>query len=275
MSLRRRFGFWKSAKGSLLQAPLDPLNLKIVSTAPYQSKPAVAEWQGYCPICMKQVKFRAHDKWYRGSLFCQSCKNGSVPRERAMMVALERYAPNWRKLKVHESSPAERGFSPAVKSACPGYIATQFFPGIPGGTIHGGVQCENIEDQTFADCAFDVVLTQDVMEHVFKPDLAYKEIARTLKPGGLHIHTTPIYKGLVKSERRAELRDGEIVHLAEPEYHGNPVGDGRALVTFHYGYDLPTLIASWAPFAVEVLRIHDPSQGIVAEFLEVIICRKL
>ena len=32
----------------------------------------------------------------------------------------------------------------------------------------------------------------------------------------------------------------------KPEYHGNPVSDKGALVTFHYGYDLPELIREWS-----------------------------
>ena len=192
-----------------------------------------------------------------------------------MMIAIDRYVPDWRNLRIHESSPGARGLSLAIQDEAKHYIPTQYFPGIESGQFHQGIRCENIEQQSFADASFDLVITQDVMEHVFHPDQAYREISRTLKQGGYHIHTTPIYKSMVKSERRAELRDGEIVHLAEPEYHGNPVGDGRALVTFRYGYDLPELIASWSPFAVELWRPHDKTNGLVAEFLEVLICRKI
>jgi len=111
---------------------------------------------------------------------------------------------------------------------------------------------------------------------VFHPDKAHREIWRTLKPGGLHIHTTPIYKHRVVSERRASLEpDGTITHHAEPEYHGNPVDPEGSLVTFHYGYDLADLIAEWTPFDVEIRRFNERSTGIVAEFSEVIVCRKV
>jgi hypothetical protein len=81
------------------------------------------------------------------------------------------------------------------------------------------------------------------MEHVFHPQQAYQEICRTLRPGGYHIHTTPIYKHLVQTEQKAILEhDGQITYLVEPEYHGNPTNGEGALVTFHYGYDLAELI---------------------------------
>jgi len=191
------------------------------------------------------------------------------------MVVLERHRPDWRNLAIHESSPGARGLSSVLKMECPSYVPTQYFSDVPGGTFHGGMRCENLEHQTFSDASFDLVITQDVMEHVFHPDIAYREIARTLKSGGLHIHTTPIYLDHAKSSRRAEIKDGKIVHLFDPEYHGNPIGDGRALVTWYFGRDFPKLISGWAPFAVEIVRFNDATQGLVAEFLDVIVCRKL
>ena len=44
-----------------------------------------------------------------------------------------------------------------------------------------GYRCEDIERQTFADETFDLVISQDVMEHVFRPDLSYRQIYPTLR----------------------------------------------------------------------------------------------
>jgi SAM-dependent methyltransferase len=162
-----------------------------------------------------------------------------------------------------------------LQRECKGYIPTYFFPGVALGSLHNGCRCEDIERQTFQDENFDIVITQDVMEHIFNPESAYKEIWRTLRPGGLHIHTTPINKGMIESKRCAErLADGSIRHIEEPSYHGNPIDEAGSLVTWLWGYDLPDLIVKWAPFDVEVRRFNDASKGIVAEYSEVIICRK-
>jgi O-antigen biosynthesis protein len=48
----------------------------------------------------------------------------------------------------------------------------------------------------------------------------------------------------------------------------------RSLVTFRYGRDLPNLVASWAPFSIEVVRFNDRWHGLVAEFMDVIVCVK-
>src|SRR5690606_12459429 len=86
--------------------------------------------------------------------------------------------------------------------------------------------------------SFDLLVAQDVFEHVFRPDLAIAEIARTLRPGGLFISTVPMVRGRNPARRRAELVDGEVRHLIEPpEYHGNPLGGG-ALVTVDWGWDI-------------------------------------
>jgi hypothetical protein len=234
-----------------------------------------AEWKGFCPICNQRTVFRAQYSWFRDHLLCTRCPYGSVPRERALMLVLQRLRPNWRDLVIHESSPTPRGISPVLAADCARYVPTQFYPGVEPGTVHRDHRCENLEAQTFEDETFDLVITQDVLEHVFHPDRVHREIHRTLRPGGVHIHTTPIYANLAHSLCKAELlSSGELRHLAPPEYHGNPVDDSGSLVTFHYGRDLPALIASWAPFAVEVTQFNDREHGICGEFTEVIVCRK-
>jgi hypothetical protein len=233
----------------------------------------IAEWAGICPICECGTMFRSHHEWFRDQLLCASC--GSIPRERAVMLVLNAERPNWRSLRIHESSPVDRGTSVKLRHECAGYVPTQYFLGVEPGTLHNNVRCENLEQQTFSDECFDVIVTQDVMEHVFQPATVYREVYRTLRSGGVYIHTTPIYKAMTESIRRAErLADGSIRHLKEPEYHGNPIDEGGALVTFHWGYDLPDMIAEWTEFDVEVRRFNDRRHGIVAEFSEVIICRK-
>jgi SAM-dependent methyltransferase len=192
------------------------------------------------------------------------------------MQVIRELVPDWSHRHIHESSPGGRGTSVVLARDCPNYVGTQYFPSVARGTFKDGVRCEDLEAQTFPDESFDLVVTQDVMEHIFNPDQAYREIWRTLKIGGLYIHTTPIYKTRATTERRASLaQDGTVLHHAEPEYHGNPVDPRGSLVTFHYGYDLAELIAQWTSFDVEIRRYHQRSSGIVAEFSEVIVCRKV
>ena len=223
---------------------------------------------GYCPICEADRTFRSLHSWYRDHLLCSGC--GSIPRERGLALALDRHLPDWRGLAIHESSPADRGISPKMRKEAPGYIATQFFSDEGLGETVRGIRNENLEQQTFEDSVFDLVVTLDVMEHVNQPDRVFREIARTLKPGGTYLFTVPTYKEKVTSDRRALYGpDGTVEHLAEPEYHGNPISDAGSLVTFHYGYDLAERIHEWCSMDVEICRFHAPSLGIIGEFTEV------
>jgi len=230
---------------------------------------------GVCPICEKAVVFTATNAWFRDYLSCPSCR--SVVRERALALVLNELRPNWRGLAIHESSPGGNGISAKLRREGERYVASHYYPSQPMGTQVGAFRNENLEAQTFEDAAFDIVVSLDVMEHLFHPDRAYAEIFRTLRPGGLYIHTFPIYKAQVEAATRfAELADdGTVTHLVEtPEYHGNPIDKDGALVTFHYGYNITRQIAQWAPFDVRITRFNDRTHGILGEFTEVVICTK-
>jgi hypothetical protein len=227
---------------------------------------------GYCAVCGAQSEFIARHHWLRDHFLCQRC--GSIPRERALLTVLEQRYPDWRERSLHESSPGSPS-STKLAHECKGHVASHYFMDVAGGGFKDGMRSENLERQTFADASFDLVITQDVMEHVFDLPAAYREIARTLKPGGAHIFTTPVYKGLAKSELRARLNGSEIEYLAEAEYHGNPIDPTKgALVTIHYGADIGELIQQWSGLPTTVYVIRDLGLGIAGEFLEVMVSYK-
>lgn len=161
-----------------------------------------------------------------------------------------------------------------MRNQCSHYTASQFFKDVTPGKMRNGFRCENLEAQTFENDTFDLVITQDVFEHIFDPNAAHREIYRTLKPGGVHIFTVPIYKGLSITQQAARLVNGEVEHILPPEYHGNPVDDAGSLVTFRYGSDYAETIGRAAPFGVEIHSFHDARRGLLGEFLNVVICLK-
>lgn len=92
------------------------------------------------------------------------------------------------------------------------------------------IRHEDLMNLSFPNESFDFVVTTDVLEHVPSLDQALREMVRILRPGGKHIGTVPFdYKSAI-SFRRADFVDGRIVHLLEPEYHGNPVDPNGSLV---------------------------------------------
>jgi SAM-dependent methyltransferase len=229
---------------------------------------------GTCPICDKPVEFAASDRWFRDHLLCSGC--GSIPRERALFKVLKDYFPKYHQLRIHESSPGNRGASVKLAADCPHYTSSQFFPGVAPGSIHpSGFRCENLEQLTFPDNSFDIFVTQDVMEHIFHPDKAFSEIARVLKPGGAHIFTAPLVNKTRKTERWASLAsDGSILHHRPAEYHGNPVDAKGALVTMHWGYDIAAYIQQAAGTPTVIIQIDDIEKGIRAELIDVLVSVK-
>jgi hypothetical protein len=224
---------------------------------------------GHCSICGRTLFYREGGH-ARDHYRCFRCL--SIPRFRALIHVLESSFPHWRELAIHESSPGGPG-SDKLAAECPRYVATQYFPQVPLGAMHEGTRCENLERQTFADEVFDVVVTQDVFEHVLHPQDAFAEIARTLKPGGAHVFTVPWYywkPTLV----RAQEREGRIEHLQPPDYHSNPIDPTGSLVVTEWGDDLLDVIFRSSGLTTTAIRIRDRRLGIDADFIEVFISSK-
>jgi SAM-dependent methyltransferase len=226
---------------------------------------------GYCPICRTLTVFLAPKVWLRDHYYCYRCK--SIPRYRALIDVLEKSFPRWRtSLAVHESSPCGAA-SDFIARECLRYTATHFFPDVEPGGMQYGFRSENLEAQTFPDGAFDLVITQDVFEHILHPGKAFAEIARTLKPGGAHLFTVPWYHWR-KTETRAAERGGTIVNLLPPVYHGNPIDASGSLVVTDWGSDMADFILRESNLATRFVRIRNPWKGIEAEFIEVFISTK-
>jgi SAM-dependent methyltransferase len=230
------------------------------------------EHYGYCPICAAATRFVARQHWLRDHYLCEGC--GSIPRQRALTLVLEDLFPNWRALDLHESSPSGPA-SDRLARECPRYVASYCYPGVELGTVHQGFRCEDLEALTFADAAFDVVITQDVFEHIFDYRGAFREVMRTVRAGGAHIFTTPKYKQLRKTQDRAVRQNGAIVHLVDPEYHGNPIDSAGSLVTVHYGDDIAEIIWNETRCPTTIHLIREEKTGTIAEFMDVFVTRKV
>lgn len=225
---------------------------------------------GICPICEHKTLFIKQTEWLRDHYFCISC--WSVPRQRALIKVLHTEYPNWRKLQIYESSPSGAS-SRKLKKECSNYLPSQYYLDVKPGAYKRGFRCENLEKLTFDDNTFDLVITQDVLEHVLRPSLAFREIARTLKPGGAHIFTVPVYHGQRTVIRAAETAT-EMKYFQEPLYHGNPVDKRGSLVVTDWGDDMVDIIQTNSGMKTEIFTFHDASFGLEAAFLDVFISRK-
>lgn len=141
-------------------------------------------------LSLKKTVFYKRSRWLRDDLRCIRCE--SISRFRALIYVLNTYFPQWCNLTIHESSPGGAS-SIKIENECKNYIPTYFFPDTELGHIKNGYRCENLEKETFQSESFDLVITQDVFEHILNPTQAFSEIERTLKPNGCHVFTVPWY----------------------------------------------------------------------------------
>ena len=231
------------------------------------------ENNGYCYCCDQNTKFVALNEWFRDHYTCSIC--ASIPRERALMYSIETFFPGWQECVIHESSPCERGASIKLIDKALIYIPSQYYPDIKPGTLHGTTRCENLENLTFEDSSIDLHITQDVMEHIFSPDKAFREIARTLRPGGMHIFTVPLVNKNNPTEICSKIGPGgDIIHLCEPEYHGNHLSEQGSLVTRKWGYDICDYIFETSGLFTRIIYVDSLDLGIRAEFIEILISIK-
>ncbi|MEJ2491643.1 MAG: class I SAM-dependent methyltransferase [Desulfuromonadales bacterium] len=179
----------------------------------------------------------------------------------------------WRFLEIHESSPGGIS-SDFIREKARDYLPTQYYPEVSTGSIFNGTRCENLEKMTFDDNCFDLIITQDVLEHVLSPEKAFSEIARTLKVGGTHLFTVPFYKGR-KTRIRARQKSAGIEYLEEPDYHVNPINSEGALVIREWGDDLFDFIEETSGLQTEIFSFSDKEYGLEGEFLDVFVSRKI
>jgi SAM-dependent methyltransferase len=203
--------------------------------------------RGLCCVCGQSANFIAKiSEWgsVRESMHCSSCLSSSRKRH-VVKVLLGLFAPNARNLS--EARPNLAGLS--VYSAVahdhlhlwlgqdnPNYFCSEYFPDVPVGQQKDGVVCQDLERLSFADAQFDVVITEDVFEHIRRPLKAFAEVHRVLKRGGRHIFTVPFMFDR-KTLTRVNTDSDEDVHVLPATYHIDALRN-KVLVYTDFGYDL-------------------------------------
>lgn len=224
---------------------------------------------GLCPICRRRSLFVALGPWLREDLKCTRCKSSS--RQRALIDYIDRAFPGLGEMHVYEPSPT---------APTDAYLARHAgrFTWSQYSAEANGDQCEDplnqdLQSLRFADRLFDLVVSQDVFEHIAEPRSAFSEVARVLKPGGSHVFTIPWYHGQ-STETRARIVDGEVIDLHPPEYHSDPNTRDRSLVFTRFGSDIRKIISESSEMTTSVIEANDSKKGIRGESLCIFHSRK-
>lgn len=165
---------------------------------------------------------------------------GLISRHRATLYAIENCVQDISKYETKiYAAEALSEFALLMRANFPKFIGSEYAVNDHVTKWLYPIPSEDLTALTFADGTFDLVTTNEVLEHVPSIDTALVEIRRVLKPGGWHIGTCPFLFGQKESIIKAKLDGaGNLVHLTEPEYHGNPMSSEGSLVFELPGWDI-------------------------------------
>ncbi|MFM7548689.1 MAG: class I SAM-dependent methyltransferase [Cyanobacteriota bacterium] len=171
--------------------------------------------------------------------------NGLVSRNRAVLMLLERLYGSLAALQQQDVYLVEAptGFALWLRRqlgeqrlVCSEYLddAEGSFSDIPH---------QDLCAITFTNASYNIVVCNELFEHVQDLELAFCEIARVLRPGGRLVATCPLAFGqeacIVKAE--AVPKSGEIKFIGEPELHGEPIRPDQGSLVYRIpGWDVLT-----------------------------------
>lgn len=203
---------------------------------------------------------------------CPSCRSSRRTRDlvRALLVScfgpaafhevLEQKLAGLRGMRVYELQA--QGPLHERLATLPEYRCSEYYPQLPSGARHpSGVLCQNAEALSFADGSFDLVISQDVLEHMNDPFAGLAEICRVLRPGGEHLFTVPLHEGMTTRRRARDTPQG-VEHILPPVRHKDPLNTEGALVYWDFGGDFTRLLAErWLQASVAVNeRLYKPDE---------------
>ncbi|NJM21938.1 MAG: class I SAM-dependent methyltransferase [Richelia sp. SL_2_1] len=206
---------------------------------------------GKCNICGSSTIFICIDvNTVRNNMYCPICKSSSRKRHVAKLL-IDKLNPKISSLAEVSSNQQLNNLSiynadvndafDKILHNLKSYCCSSYIPDVqPGTEIQEKVFCQDIENLTFADENFDIVITEDVFEHIRNYKKAFQEVYRVLKKGGYHIFTVPCFfdkPTLV----RVDTSGKEDIHLLPPEYHGDKIR-GKILAYRTFGIDIFELL---------------------------------
>ena len=202
---------------------------------------------GFCQVCRIAVEFlgdwQASDGRtinFRERLVCPSCQLNNRQRFTAHLLESTVVARGARSTSVYLfeqvtpfSSWAGRDLTAAE------VVGSEYLgPDVASGTVIEGVRHEDALAMSFHDDSFDVVVSNDVFEHVPDVDRSLSECARILRADGVLLFSIPFHETSDQTVQRARVRDGRVEELLPPEYHANPVSPRGSLVFYDHGWDI-------------------------------------
>lgn len=210
------------------------------------------ELYGFCDFCNRAVKFKMD--WfnyydhptlgktpsYRERMVCPVC--GFNNRQRFMasylLEAVNTAQNTVKDIYLYEQvTPFYRHIVSRLNNL--NIIGSEYLgPEFKSGEVVKKVRHEDALDLSLGNESVDIIVSNDVYEHVPDIDKALSEAFRILRNNGKLLFSVPFQTSEMLSKKRAEIRGGRIEHLMPERYHCNPVSDKGSLVFYDFGWDL-------------------------------------
>ena len=206
------------------------------------------EYHGTCRVCGWSGRFVRDHRSMRETYACGNCRATLRYRVQAEAILAHfagRGATTIRELAADPVFSSLRIFEPGVigpfrrfLKPLPGYSMSFFWEDLKSGEMRDGVANEDLMDLSIPTASVDLMISSDIFEHIRHPDRGFAEVARILRPGGLHVFTVPTHVPMRESTtRRVDVSGAEDIHVLPEAYHGNGKG-GRSLVYNDFGRDI-------------------------------------
>lgn len=135
---------------------------------------------------------------------------------------------------VYFRSEQVTNFFADIQKIIPDVIGSEFLPSEKE-RKNSNLRHEDVTALSFPDESLDMYIS---FEHVFDYERAFAEAARVLALGGVLLFHVPFYLHEKTAVRATRSANGVITLLADPVYHGNPIGNGKSLWVNDFGWDM-------------------------------------
>ncbi|MFM7548866.1 MAG: class I SAM-dependent methyltransferase [Cyanobacteriota bacterium] len=201
---------------------------------------------------------------------------GWLARHRAVMLVVESllaggFLPPRERVEVY-CPEAVTAFSDRLRGLFPRFYGSEFMPD-PNHPLRSSVPHQDLCSLTLPDDSADLVIANEVFEHLYNLPAALGEIARILRPGGYFTGTFPFaydrYTTIIKVRHREGASPGVAAEeelLTEPEFHGNPVDPELGSLVYQIpGWDLLDQARAAGLSDACIHWIASPSHGVVGQ----------
>lgn len=202
---------------------------------------------------------------------------GLISRQRAVLLVIRQLLldgelPDPRQLRVY-ATEVVTPFAELLRSRFAGFTGSEYLSD-PADPRRRQIRHEDLCALSFADASFDLLISNEVLEHVYDLDAALRQCLRVLAPGGMFVATVPFCYGqqqsVIKARHRGPGLPPEVV--GEPDIHGNPIDASGSLVYQYPGWELLDQMEAIGFRDPAIHAIHSIGYGVVgADIPEILV----